>query len=177
MIVLDDLLKDISDAIERGEEFSITSSELETEINTNVIRYYRYGATGCGDFEFTFDLYSCKWEKVDNMFPDKVEEGNIPQDIAHEFRDSLKNILINCPDNEYCTESPRRIPCTYQEMHEVYLQETRRLTKCKLHVISAAKMFVWIGETDTQEPYDLLYSLLEDLLVKLGIRPDNLFEK
>lgn len=131
-----------------------------------IILYYG-GASGYGfrDARYVFDFSVNKWEKELENISGLKESGQIPEEAATAFLETVWPIC-NLHEPVYKTESTQVVPTSDEERY-IFQSDTKRLTWFR--ALISGKMFEWIAETDMMEPYCILTAAFTELLVGLDI--------
>jgi hypothetical protein len=112
-----------------------------------------------------FDFSTNKWEKELDCLPGQKEQGQIPEELAENFLAKVWTVC-NLPETVYQTGSKRYVPANEEERY-ILQSDTKRLTWFRSLILD--KIFEWIAETDTKEPYSVLTAAYTELLTGLDI--------
>lgn len=170
MVSFDDLLQ----AAKEGRKIKVetqaptlTKKEAIKRLQGMIVLYYG-GPSGHGlrDARYEFDFSKNEWKKELETFPSSGETGEIPEELAKRFFDTVWPIYNLAPLSVYRTESERYVPTSDEERY-IFQSDTKRLTWFR--ALISGKMFEWVAETDVVEPYCILTVAFTELLVGLGI--------
>lgn len=149
----------------KSKEF--TEEEAVERLWHSSLRYTYEGKSGMAfaSAEYMFDFENLTWER-EFLHTNLTDMGTIPKASAEKFIHAIAFIL-NLEEPVYATESPRIVPVETEEERYILQSDTKRLTECRVTVDS--KIFKWVAETDTEEPYAPLYHALETLRQECGL--------
>jgi hypothetical protein len=114
-----------------------------------------------GTYDFTFDLKTRKYQTLIWLNGKKIEEeGDLSQETVSDFANDIWFIL-NLPKKQYITNTKSQYLTTDAYERETYGPIMTR-SRCELRI--GPYFFRWIGEVDTESPFDQLYKALETLI-------------
>ncbi len=144
----------------------LSKEEAICKLRRPTVLYYEGGSGyGMRNARYVFDFSKNEWEKELEITPDSKQTGKIPDGLAEAFLEMVWPIC-NFPESVYKTESQRYVSASDEERYTLQ-SDTKRLTWFRSLIFT--KMFEWIAETDTSEPYCILTKAYSDLLTGLDI--------
>lgn len=149
-----------------GEVGPLSKEEAKRRLRRPTVLYYEGGSgQGMKNARYEFDFSVNEWKREREIFPNSDETGQIPEEIAESFLETVWTVC-NLPQTVYKTESKRYVPASDEERY-IFQSDTKRLTWFRALIYN--KVFEWIAETDTSEPYSLLTTAYSELISSLGI--------
>lgn len=125
---------------------------------------------GCTEFHYAsanyeFDFSAHEWRREMVYLYGAKDTGPISTDIEERFFDMVWSVA-NLTEKIYCTDTERLVPGS-AEKRSLHPDKVRCLSKFRAELFG--KIFCWIIETDTDNPYCLLASAFQSLLAELDI--------
>ena len=170
----EELLNMLLNAVAEGKKIEMsvkpkefTEEEAVERLWHQSIRYTYEGKSGMAfaSAEYVFDFENLTWER-EFLHTNLTDSGTIPKEAAEAFIRSAA-FIVNLQETVYSTESKRNVPVETEEERYILQSDTKRLSGCRM--TADDKMFKWVAETDTEEPYGPLYHALETLRKECGL--------